>query len=209
MDLPFRVVRNFVRAFSPTLILLIGCDIWRNSTQPVAARQLAITIDVLALGVVLAMRLSPPFAGAREQLKSLFRAPWVGWIIVATAVLVPVLEKPIHVSMHKLLLLCWSAFCGDLARACRFDYEIAERGVRLTVMTAPVIGAVYSAAASYWTQMREGTFPWKNAAYLAVFVLIMAAIAALRWWAEGGTEPFPLIQELGLNRQQSISKSSS
>jgi hypothetical protein len=45
-----------------------------------------------------------------------------------------------------------------------------------------------------------GRFPWRDALSLAIFLLILIAISAFKWWGERG-EPLPHIQEPGLDRE--------
>ena len=67
--MPWTITRNFIRAFFPTLSLLIAWDIWRNLGHASAMQRQTLLIDAIALCAILAIRLQPPLAPAWEQLK--------------------------------------------------------------------------------------------------------------------------------------------
>ena len=46
--MPWTVMRNFIRAFCPTLILVINWDLWRNLGRAEPAKQWAIMTDAVA-----------------------------------------------------------------------------------------------------------------------------------------------------------------
>jgi hypothetical protein len=199
--MPWTITRNFICAFCPTLMLLIGLDMWRNMHHAGPGNQWAIVTDAIAFIFVLAIRLSPPMAGMGEQLKSLFRAPWVGWFVVGwvpASLLFPGIMP--HDFRHGLSLVAGYAFCGDLCRVCKIDYEQSRRSVSFFCTTYGIIAGFVSQAVSYSAQIQEDTFPWRDASYLAVLLLVLIAISAFKWWGEWGT-PLPHIQELGLNRE--------
>jgi hypothetical protein len=199
--MPWTVMRNFIRAFCPTLILVINWDLWRNLGRAEPAKQWAIMTDAVAFGVVLAIRLSPPLAGMGEQLKSLFQAPWVGWFVIGL-VLGPLLFPGImpHDFQHKLLPVAGYAFCGDIARVCKIDYEQSKRSLRFIYTAYGIFAGFASQVISYVEQIREGTFPWRDALSLTAFLLLLIAISAFKWWGEWDG-PISHIQELGLNRK--------
>ena len=199
--MPWTITCNFIRTFCPTLILVINWDLWRNVGHVGPAKQWAIMTDAVAFGVVLAIRLSPPLAGMREQLKSLFHAPWVGWFVVGM-VLAPLLSPGImpHDFQHKLLPVAGYAFCGDMARVCKIDYEQSRRSISLIYISYGIVVGFASQVVSYAEQIREGTFPWSDALFLAMFLLVLISISAFKWWG-AWNGPIPHIQELGLNRK--------
>ncbi len=199
--MPWRIACNFIRAFCPTLILVINWDLWRNLGHAGPSKQWAIMTDAIAFGVVLVIRLSPPLTGMREQLKSLFDAPWVGWFVIGL-VLAPLLFPGIvpHDFRHKLSLLAGYAFCADMARVCKIDYEQSRRSIKFIYAAYGIIAGFASQVISYAAQIWEGTFPWREALFLAMFLLVLIAISAFKWWGEWDG-PLPHIQELGLNRE--------
>lgn len=67
--MPWTITRNFIRAFCPTLSLLIAWDIWRDLGHASAMQRQTLLIDAIALCAILAIRLQPPLALAWEQLK--------------------------------------------------------------------------------------------------------------------------------------------
>jgi hypothetical protein len=199
--MPWTITRNFIRAFCPTLILLIGWDMWRNVGHAGPAKQWAVMTDAVAFGIVMAIRLSPPLMGMGEQLKFLFQSPWVGWFMVGM-VLGPLLLPGI-VSFdfrHKLSLMAGCVFCTDIARVCKIDYEQSRRSLKYIFIAYGIIAGFVSQVVSYVSEMWEGTFPWRDALFLAMFLLVLIAISAFKWWGEWDG-PLPDIQELGLNRE--------
>lgn len=189
--MPWTISCNFIRAFCPTLILVINWDLWRNVGHAGPAKQWAIMTDAVAFGVVLAIRLSPPLAGIREQLKSLFHAPWVGWFVIGL-VLSPLLFPGImpHDFQHELLPVAGYAFCADMARICKIDYEQSKRSVSF-------IYTAYGILAGFASQVVSSR---RDALFVAMFLLVLIAISAFKWWGEWD-RPFSHIQELGLNRE--------
>jgi hypothetical protein len=199
--MPWIITCNFIRAFCPTLILVINWDLWRNLDHAGPAKQWAIMTDAVAFGVVLAIRLSPPLTGIREQLKSLFHAPWVGWFVIGL-LLAPLLfpETMSHGFWEELLPVAGYAFCADMARVCKIDYEQSKRSIRFIYTAYGIIAGFASQVVSYAAQIWEGTFPWRDALFLAMFLLVLISISAFKWWGEWNG-PIPHIQELGLNRE--------
>jgi hypothetical protein len=169
----------------------LGLVAQRGPRRP--AKQLAIITDAVAFGAVLAIRLSPPLTGMREQLKSLFHAPWVGWFVIGL-VLSPLLFPGImpHNFQHELLPVAGYAFCADMARVCKIDYEQSKRRISF-------IYTAYGIIAGFASQV-VSTFPWRDALFLAIFFLVLIAISAFKWWGEWD-RPLSHIQELGLNRE--------
>jgi len=199
--MPWTIVRNFIRAFSPTLVVVIIWDMWRNLSHSPSVTWLAVMIDAVALGVIIAIRLAPPLTGLREQLKGYLHWKWEALIAGSIIVALLVSHKlPHFVPRNVLLGLAGCAFYADLARTCGIDHETSQKTIRAVCVAYGIVRGFVSDTASSIAQIREGTFPWRDAMYFMVLVIVLLAILGFKWWGEGH-EPLPEIQELGLNRQ--------
>jgi hypothetical protein len=192
--MPWKIACNFIRAFFPTLALAICWDLWRNLHYPMAARQLAVVADLTALAVILIVRLWPPWTGARDQLHYIFHRSWVGWLVLGLVMLAFLFPGP--ASPDSLFWVLGYAFYADLSRFCRADIEDTVRTIKWAY---GIIAGIVSQAVFYLEQMREGTFPWRGAVFVSVFLLVLAALGTFKWWRQE-TEPGPYIQQLGLDR---------
>jgi hypothetical protein len=197
--MPWTITRNCVRAFFPTLALCIVWDLWRNLNHAAGARQAAVLIDTVALCVVIAFRLAPPFTPAWEQLKYLFRWSWIG-LISLCVLLMPLLPYKWHTSaLDRLLFVIAYVFYSDLSRVCKTSYEKVEGHVNFVYKAAAAAGWVISGIVSSVREMTEGTFPWRDALSLSVVLLVLGTIVAFwAWGHRGGHGSY--IQELDLNR---------
>jgi hypothetical protein len=175
--MPWKITRNFVRAFFPTLALAICWDLWRNLHYSMAAKQLAVMVDVTALAIILVVRLSPPWASARNQLHYIFNRSWTSWMVLGLVMLAFLF--PGHASPDGLVWVLGYAFYADLSRVCRTDVEDAMRTIKWIY---GIIAGVASQAVFYLEQMREGAFPWRDAVFVSVFLLVLAAIGTFKWW---------------------------
>ena len=206
--MPWKITCNFIRAFFPTLSLLIAWDIWRNLGHASAMQRQTLLIDAIALCAILAIRLQPPLAPAWEQLKypfawkqlkHPFRLSLMGFLGVG-ALLMTLLD-PLSCLMEGSLTVVGYIFCCDLSRTCKISLEGAVIHVYLVYAIVGGSGWIVWSIWSIVSSFREmGRFPWNDALFLAIFLLIPTAIFAFKWWGEWG-ETLPHIQELGLDRE--------
>src|SRR5437868_4426886 len=119
MEMPWRITRNFIRAFCPTLIVLFLYDLLRNLNHSSPTRQLGLFADTLALGVVVFMKLAAPFGGMRKEFAYLFgwsfemiyRLGYVGAFLFGNRW---------DINLQKgLLLAAGYAFFADMAKVCK------------------------------------------------------------------------------------------
>ncbi|HEX7289226.1 MAG TPA: hypothetical protein VF532_23780 [Candidatus Angelobacter sp.] len=190
---PWRITCNLVRAFFPTLSILLCWDLCRNLTQATPAKPLSIMTDAVALGAVLAVRLAR-FAGAREQIKQIFHwSPASGLGICALLVLL--LRNP----LDALLAAAGYVLYADISRVCKLSRRQAVQAVEFICIACAISAGVASNLVSGLEQIRQGTFSWQDGRDFAVLILILAGILVLGWrWR--GREELPVIQELRLNR---------
>lgn len=198
--MPWTVVRNFIRAFSPTLILAITWDLWRNLSHSSSMNSWAVITDGVSLGTVASVRLVPPLAGAHEQLKYYLRWKWEALIASSIFLALLLFHRLPHLSALDILLaLTGCAFYADLSRACRIDIELSRKTAAIAFVYGAITAFVSDTVSSI-ARIREGTFPWRDAMYFTVLMIVLLAILGLKWWGQG-REKLPEIQELGLNRQ--------
>ncbi len=199
-SMPWIIARNFVRAFAPTLAVVILWDLARNLSHLSTTPRWAAVSDGVALGVVIAIRLAPPSKGLREQLMEYMRWKWealFGASILLTLLLFH--KLPQSDPLDILLGLAACAFYADLARVCRIEYETSRKTIRAICVAYGFIAALLSGVVSSVAQIREGAFPREDLAYF-VLTLVVLVILGFKWWGQGA-EPSPVVQELGLNRQ--------
>jgi hypothetical protein len=191
--------------FFPTLSLLIAWDIWRNLGHASAMQRQTLLIDASALCAILAIRLQPPLAPAWEQLKYPFawkqlkypfRLSLMG--ILGVGALWMALLDPLSFLMEGSLTVVGYIFYCDLSRTCKISLEGAAIHVYLVYAIVGGSGWIVWSIVSSFKEM--GRFPWRDALFLAIFLLILIAISVFQWWGEWD-EPLPHIQELGLNRK--------
>lgn len=194
--MPCLITRNFIRAFTPTLVLVIAWDLCRNLFYMGPARMWAVAADVIALSIVIAIRLVPPLSAAREQIRFFFHKSHFGFACIYIALFS---ANSFANPTSMLLLSAGYALCNDLSWVCKISREDAELAIhRFYWGIFIVVFFVYCLASSI-AQLAKGTFVLKNllseALAGAVLILILAFI---KWWGNG-REPIPHIQELGLN----------
>lgn len=206
--MPWKITRNLIRAFFPTLSLLIAWDIWGNLGHASAMQRQTLLIDAIALCSILVIRLQPPLAPAWEQLKYPFawkqlKHPFrLGLMsILGVGALWMTLLDPLSFLMEGSLTVVVYIFYCDLSRTCKISLEGAAIQVYLAYAIVGGSGWIVWSTWSIVSSFREmGRFPWSDALFLAIFLLIPIAISAFKWWGEWG-EPLPHIQELGLDRE--------
>jgi hypothetical protein len=198
--MPWRITCNFIRAFFPTLGLLICWDTWRNLSHGPPRNQVAITADVVALGVVFAIRLALPLTLAREQVKHLFR--WSAGLAMMLAMVLSTIHNSKVDHKDVLLLIAGYAVCCDLARTCKISPDDAERKINFVYTTMAFLAVFVSAMASSFRQTWEGTLPPRDAWLSAILIHTLLIIFAVKWWG-GGYESIPHIQTLNLNERKS------
>jgi hypothetical protein len=203
--MPWTITRNFIRAFFPTLSLLIAWDIWRNLDHVSAMQRPTLFIDALALCAILAIRLQPPLAPAWEQLKYPFawkqlkypfRLSLIG--ILGVGPLLMALLDPLSFPMEGLLTVVGYIFYCDLSRTCKISLEDAAKHVYLVYAIVGGSGWIVWNIVSSFREI--GRFQWRDALPVAIFFLVLIAVSAFQGWGEWG-EPLPHIQELNLNRE--------
>ena len=200
--MPWRIACNFIRAFFPTLILLISWDLWRRLKHVAPATQWAVMTDAIALGVVLSIRLAPPLGEAREQLKHFYRS-WESFFWACVVLLPLVLPHRITQANRQdgLLLLAAFAFYSDIVRVCKISLStgISKASIRAVCTTFWFFAYLVSGAVSLLGQIWERAVDWRDTLTGAAnFLVLISLLTLARWWER--REHFPAIQELGLNR---------
>lgn len=198
--MPWTIARNFVRAFSPTLVVVIVWDLWRNLSHLSTTTGWTVVSDTAALGVIIAIRLAPPIEGLREQVTAYLRWKWEARFasaVLLALVFFDVMERPNPLDV-LLGFAAWALY-ADLARVCRIEFETSKKVIKAIGIACGVLTYVLSGVVSSVAQIREGTFPWRDVIYLMVLVLIVTVVLALKWWGQA-SQPLPVVQELGLNR---------
>jgi len=178
MEMPWRVARNFIRAFCPTLILLLLYDLLRNLKHPSPTRALGLFADVLALGIVVFMKLAPPFGGMRKEFGYLFQGAFrgIGWLGIFL-----LFNNLSDVNPQKVLLLAAGyAFYADMAKVCKTSLKDAQRIVSGFVV---VCGMVSFFVYGLW-RICQGVIPLTGLLNRIVSVFAaLAIIGLLGWWA--------------------------
>jgi hypothetical protein len=202
MDLfmPWRIARNFIRAFFLTLILLIGWDLWRRLNHAAEATQLAVFADVIALGVVLFIKLASPLAEFRKQLKHFYRS-WdlFFWAcVVLTPLVIPHEITPAS-RQDGLLLLAKYAFFADTFRVCKISKRVSAYSIGFVWAMFSLAKYVIPDPVSFPGQLWERVGEWRNAlTETGNFLLLIVLLILARRLK--GRESSPVVQELGLNR---------
>jgi hypothetical protein len=212
--MPWTITCNFIRGFFPTLMLVISWDLWRNVNHPPATRRLAVLVDIMALGAVSAIRLTPPLAPAREQLKYFFRGSWIGFTGLCALAWIGFtglgalawswLFDEFHATLLDGLLAAVAyAFYNDLSRVCKISREDAEHYgnfvYRAVGIAAWLTLGMVSLLKLGHGALSQGVFSRRYALTMGVLLPVLIAIAVFRWrgrWRNSAPE----IQELGLNR---------
>jgi len=197
---PWTITRNFIRAFCPTLIILISLDMWRNLGHEGPAKLSAILADAVALCVVLAMRFAPPFSACQE-LKILLRHLWgAAWMISTFEALEIFFNPSIHNFHQGLILICGWAFCMDMGRVCGIPAAQARKwlgGLGIVILCAAVIlWGTIQMLLQLWRVMaygREGLIDFGSIFLLAILIGFLIRSKLNR-------QPTPEIEELGLDR---------
>jgi hypothetical protein len=203
--MPWKITCNFIRAFFPTLSLLIAWDIWRNLGHASAMQRQTLLIDAIALCAIFAIRLQPPLAPAWEQLKYPFAWKQLKYpfrlslmCILGVGPFLMVLLDPIFFPMEGLLTIVGYIFYCDLSRTCKISLEDAAKHLYLVYAIVGGSGWILWIIVSSLKEM--GTFPWRDALFLTIFFLVLIAVCVFKWWGEWDG-PISHIQELGLNRE--------
>jgi hypothetical protein len=184
--LPWRFARSFVRAFCPTLIVLLSWDLWRNLGHASAARPWAVTTDLLALGAVLALRLAPPLASALDQLQYFFPLSSDGLY----RLLILLAPLALDIITHSLfwdpwLLVAAYALSMDVSRVRKVSVENEDPRISLTYLALGVAGAFLVRAALVLIPIARGTGQWRAVLRDSSGVLMMVALLALlMWWGQ-------------------------
>lgn len=195
MEMPWRVARNFIRAFCPTLIVLLLYDFLRNLNHSSATRQLGLFADTVALGVVVFIKLAAPFRGLRKEFAYLFG--WSFQMIYRLGYVGAFLFGNLWgINVQKgLLLAAGYAFFGDMAKVCKTSPEDSEGAVRSAILACGIVSCfVYG----LW-RLCQSVIPLTG--LLNVVASVSAAlviIALLGWWAVRQTGS-SAVQELKLN----------
>jgi hypothetical protein len=197
---PWTITRNFIRAFCPTLIILISLDMWRNLGHEGPAKLSAILADAVALCVVLAMRLATPFS-ACEELKILLHRLWGAAWMISTLEALEIFFKPsIHNFHQGLILICGWAFCMDMGRVCGIPAAQARKwlgGLGIVILCAAVI---------FWGTIRILLQLWRGMFYgtggVIDFGTILLLAILIGFLIRHGLsrQSTPEIQQLGLDR---------
>jgi hypothetical protein len=195
MEMPWRIARNFIRAFCPTLIVLLLYDLLRNLNHSSPMRQLGLFADMVALGVVLFIKVAPPFGGMRKEFAHLFgwsfemiyRLGYVGTFLFGNLW---------HINLQKgLLLAAGYAFFADMAKVCKTSVEDPERVVRSAITACGIMSCFFY---GLW-KLCQSAIPLTGLLNEIVSVFAaLAIIALLGWWAVRQTDA-STIQELKLN----------
>ena len=195
--MPWTITCNFVRSFSPTLVLVISGDLCRNLFYLRPIRTWAVATDAIALCVVSSIRLLPPLLPVRAQMKYVFDKYYIGATLVFAALSSP---KTPAIPMNVFFVAAGFALCNDLARICKISFEDAELLLHRFYWAAGIVIFLTYFLASSVIQMAKGTFIWRDLLAQGFTVaLLILILAIIKWWANG-REPIPHIQELGLNQ---------
>jgi len=184
--LPWRFARSFVRAFCPTLIVLLSWDLWRNLGHAAAARQWAVTTDVIALGAVLALRLAPPLAPALDQLQYFFPLSSDGLY----RLLILLAPLALDIVTHSSLWDSWPLVAAyvlsvDVSRIRKVPADGEDPRISLTYLGLGVAGAFLVRAALVLILIARGTVQWRACLRDSAGVLMMVALLALlMWWGQ-------------------------
>lgn len=204
--LPWRFARNSVRAFCPTLIVLLSWDLWRNLSHAAAARPWAVTTDVIALGAVLALRLAPPLAPALDQLQYFFPLSSDGLFRLLILLAPSALDIITHSSFWEpWLLVAAYALSVDVSRVRKVPVENVDPRISLAYLALGVAGAFLVRAALVLILIARGTAQWRAVLRDSPGVLMMVALLALliwwgqkRRWAQTGKRD-PVVEDLEFN----------
>jgi len=183
--LPWRFARNFVRAFCPTLIVLLSWDLWRNLNYATAARQWTVTMDFIALGTVLAIRLQPPLAPALDQLQYFFPLSSDGLyrlLILLAPLALDIITK--SSLWDPWLLVVAYALSVDVPRVRKVPVDDVDPRIRLTYLAFSVACAfLVKVLALIW--IAPGRTQWRGILRDSAGVLMMVALLALLiWWGQ-------------------------
>jgi len=199
---PWRIARNFVRAFFPTLILLLSWDLWRRLKHVAPATRLALMTDAIALGIVLFIRLTSPLKQTRKQLKYFFRLSDNSF--VAASIIFPfvISFKPTSANRQDaLLLLVVCALFADIVRVCKIRIGISFGSVCLIGGSLGLFAYEISTLISWLGQEREDVAKWSNTLTCAANILVLFILRAFaNWWKE--QQSFPTVQRLDLNSEE-------
>jgi hypothetical protein len=184
--LPWRFARSFVRAFCPTLIVLLSWDLWRNLGHASAARPWAVTTDVLALGAVLALRLASPLAPALAQLQYFVPLSSDGLYRLLILLASLALDIITHSSfLDPWLLVAAYALSVDVSRVRKVPVENVDPRISLTFLAFGIAGAFLVRAALVLILVAQGTGQWRAFLRDSPGVLMMVALLALlMWWGQ-------------------------
>jgi len=188
--MPWVITRNFIRAFFPTLVLVITWNLCRNLLYLKSARTWAVTTDLVALCVVIAIRLAPPLAPALEQLKYVVDKQRLGLAAIFIALISFKLEL---VGLDPLLLVGGCVFCNDLSRLRRSSLPKARQLAGDFSDLAGFIILFVAALISSLRQTMDGTYSWRE---ISVAALAILAMVFAGWWANRHPAQ-PFVQELG------------
>jgi hypothetical protein len=177
--LSWRFVRSFVRSFCPTLIVLLSWDLWRNLGHAAAARQWAVTTDIIALGAVLALRLAPPLAPALDQLQYFFPLSSDGLYRLLILLAPLALDIITHSSLwDPWFLATVYALSVDASRVRKVPAE--DPRISLTLLAFGVAGTFLPRTLLL---IAQGTAEWRAVLRDSAGVLMMVALLALLiWW---------------------------
>lgn len=183
--LPWRFVRNFVRAFCPTLIVLLSWDLWRNLDHAAAARQWAVITDFIALGAVLALRLQPPLAPALDQLQYFFPLSSDGLyrlLILLAPLALDIITK--SWLWDPWLLVVAYALSVDVPRVRKVPVDDVDPRMSLTYLAFSVACA-FLVRALVLIRIASGRAQWRAILRDSAGVLMMVALLALlMWWGQ-------------------------
>jgi len=184
--LPWRFARSFVRAFCPTLIVMLSWDLWRNLGHAGVARPWALTTDVLALVAVLALRLAPPLAPALDQLQYFFPLSFDGLYRLLILLALPALDIITHSSfLDPWLLVAAYALSMDVSRVRKVPVENEDPRISLTYLALGVVGAFLVRAALVLILIAQGMGHWRAVLRDSAGILMIAALLALLlWWGQ-------------------------
>jgi len=182
--LPWRFARNFVRAFCPTLIVLLSWDLWRNLNYAAVARQWAVTMDFIALGAVLAVRLQPPLAPALDQLQYFFPLTSDGLYRLLILLAPLALEIIMKSLWNPWLLVVAYALSVDVCRVRKVPVDDEDPRISLTYLALSVAG-VFLMWALVLIRIAPGRAQWRDILRDSAGVLMMVALLALLiWWGQ-------------------------